>query len=251
MTRSPTTRRRDPSDLFLGQPDGTFVQGAEAAGIVDYERGRGAALADLNLDGLPDLVEVDSAPRCSSGATPASATPAAGRAAGHWLGAAARRSRAPNRDAIGAWIEVATGDTTVAARADGRWRPRRRRARLGPLRARLGRRREVRVQWPDGTVGPWLPIAADQFAIIERGATAARAVAADRGQLTERTTRCARPGSRRSTCPTSAMPDRARSCRRRCYADAAGRAARAARTRRPTTGWSSTPTASTAPTSPT
>ena len=30
---------------------------------------------------------------------------------------------------------------------------------------------EVRVQWPDGTVGPWLHAAADQFATIERDAT--------------------------------------------------------------------------------
>ena len=30
--RSPTTRMQDPSNLLLGQPDGTFVEGAEAAG---------------------------------------------------------------------------------------------------------------------------------------------------------------------------------------------------------------------------
>jgi hypothetical protein len=29
---------------------------------------------------------------------------------------------------------------------------------------------EVRVQWPDGTWGDWQPIAANQFAIIERDA---------------------------------------------------------------------------------
>ena len=50
---------KDPSDLFLGQLDGTFVQAAEAAGVVSFARGRGASLADFNLDGLPDLVEVE------------------------------------------------------------------------------------------------------------------------------------------------------------------------------------------------
>ena len=49
---------RDPSNLLIGQGDGTFVEGAEAAGIVDFDRARGGALVDLNLDGLLDLVVV-------------------------------------------------------------------------------------------------------------------------------------------------------------------------------------------------
>jgi len=49
---------KDPSNLLIGLPDLTFVEGAEAAGIVDYARGRGAAVVDLNLDGLLDIVEV-------------------------------------------------------------------------------------------------------------------------------------------------------------------------------------------------
>ncbi len=55
----PEYAAQDPNNLLLGQPDGTFVEGAEAAGIVSFDRGRGAALADLNLDGLLDLVEVN------------------------------------------------------------------------------------------------------------------------------------------------------------------------------------------------
>ena len=49
----------DPSNLMLGGPDGTFTEGAGAAGIVNFARGRGAALADFNFDGLLDLVEVN------------------------------------------------------------------------------------------------------------------------------------------------------------------------------------------------
>ena len=49
---------KDPSDLFIGQTDGSFVEGAEDAGIVDFERARGAAVVDLNLDGMLDLVVV-------------------------------------------------------------------------------------------------------------------------------------------------------------------------------------------------
>ncbi len=44
--------------MLIGQADGSFVEGAEAAGIVGFDRGRGAALVDLNLDGMLDLVVV-------------------------------------------------------------------------------------------------------------------------------------------------------------------------------------------------
>jgi hypothetical protein len=46
---------RDPSNLMLGNPDGTFTEVAEQAGIVDFARSRGAALTDFNLDGMLDL----------------------------------------------------------------------------------------------------------------------------------------------------------------------------------------------------
>ena len=58
-TEMPDYARRDPSNLLLGQADGTFLEGAEQAGIVNFDRGRGAAVADLNLDGLLDLVQVN------------------------------------------------------------------------------------------------------------------------------------------------------------------------------------------------
>ena len=50
---------RDPSNLLIGQPDGTFVEGGEEAGIVDYERAAAPRVVDLNLDGLLDLVVVN------------------------------------------------------------------------------------------------------------------------------------------------------------------------------------------------
>src|SRR5450759_546815 len=48
----------DPNNLLLGQPDGTFIEAADRAGVLNTERGRGAALADFNLDGMLDLVAV-------------------------------------------------------------------------------------------------------------------------------------------------------------------------------------------------
>src|SRR4029079_6482061 len=49
---------KDPAKVLIGKSDGTFAEGAEDAGIVDFERARGAVVADLNLDGLVDLVVV-------------------------------------------------------------------------------------------------------------------------------------------------------------------------------------------------
>jgi enediyne biosynthesis protein E4 len=164
---------RDPSDLFLGQPDGRFVQAADAAGILNYAKGRGAALVDLNLDGLLDLVESNyGAPvevwrNFGSGDA---GTPTA--AMGNWLALKVSQTDA-NRDAIGAWIEVRVGETTelreitVGGGHIG--------GQLGWTHFGLGPAGEaqVRVQWPDGEVGPWLSVKANQFAEVVRGATEA------------------------------------------------------------------------------
>jgi hypothetical protein len=169
----PDYAMRDPSDLFLGQPDGSFVEAAEAAGVLTFARGRGAALADFNLDGLPDLVEVNYGDKVllwrNAGAGSA-ATPAP---MGNWLDVRLTQP-GPNRDAIGAWIEVRVGqatsrrELTVGGGHIG--------GHLGFVHFGLGAAQdaEVRVQWPDGQTGPWLPVAANAFYDLERGAPAAR-----------------------------------------------------------------------------
>jgi len=162
---------RDPSDLFLGQPDGTFVQAADRAGILRFERGRGAALADLNLDGLLDLVEVNYGADTVVWRNVGDGTADAPSAMGHWLMLDIRQP-GPNRDAIGAWVDVRIGDVTVrheltigGGHLSGE---------LGWLHVGLGpaTSAEVRVLWPDGEQGPWLHAQADSPAIVERGASA-------------------------------------------------------------------------------
>ena len=140
-SRTSRTTPKDPSNLLLGQPDGTFSEGAEDAGILSFERGRGAALADLNLDGLLDLVEVNfgaPGPGLAQRRRPAAADDPAPM--GHWLGCRARAAGAePRRDRrLDRGHAPATGSS---ARADGRRRPRQRRARLDALRARAARPR--------------------------------------------------------------------------------------------------------------
>ena len=165
---------RDPSDLFLGQSDGTFVEAANQAGILRFERGRGAALTDLNLDGLLDLVEVN-----YRADTVVWRNVGAGNAAqpvpmGHWLGLQLRQP-GPNRDAIGAWLDLRSGGVTIrrevtigGGHVGGE---------LGWIHFGIGEAAsaQVRVTWPDGQIGPWMTVDADQFAFIERGASTASA----------------------------------------------------------------------------
>ncbi len=161
---------RDPSDLFLGQPDGTFVQAAEGAGITRFDRGRGAALTDFNLDGLLDLVEVNYGADTVVWRNVGDGTADAPASMGHWLELDVQQP-GPNRNAIGAWVDIRIGDLTIrheltigGGHAGGQ---------LGWLHLGLGpaTSAEVRVVWPDGEEGPWLRVAADQFAIVARGAT--------------------------------------------------------------------------------
>jgi hypothetical protein len=173
VSAMPDYASRDPSNLFLGQPDGTFSEAADAAGIVTFARGRGAALTDFNLDGLLDLVEVNlGAPAMlwrNVGAGDA-ANPAP---MGGWLGLRLHQP-GPNRDAIGAWLEVRVGETTMrreltvgGGHIGGQ---------LGWVHVGLGSATaaDVRVQWPDGEIGPWIHVPANEFATIERSATDAQ-----------------------------------------------------------------------------
>lgn len=160
---------RDPSNLLLGQPDGTFLEGAEAAGIVGYEKSRGAALVDLNLDGLLDLVVVNRVEPVSLWRNVGGGDADAPVAMGGWI-ALRPHQRAPNVDAIGAWVEVRVGarvrthEVTVGGGHAG--------GQLGWIHVGLGdaSSADVRVRWPDGETGPWMTVAAGTRAIIDREA---------------------------------------------------------------------------------
>jgi enediyne biosynthesis protein E4 len=93
-------------------------------------------------------------------------------AMGHWIG---YRLRQPggNRDAIGAVVETRVGDQVIGRReavvGGGHLS-----GQLGWTQVGIGpaTEAELRVTWPDGEQGPWQRMAADGFAIIERGAAA-------------------------------------------------------------------------------
>jgi hypothetical protein len=165
--------QKDPSNLLLGQPDGTFKEVADAAGILNFSRARGAALADFNLDGMLDLVEVNYGEPVRVWRNVGSGDARQPAQMGNWL---ALRVTQPgrNHDAIGAWIEVQLGETVLrreltigGGHAGGQ---------LGWTHFGLGASStaQVRIQWPDGEVGPWLQVGANQFVDVDRGASQAR-----------------------------------------------------------------------------
>jgi hypothetical protein len=160
---------RDPSNLLIGQPDGTFVEGSEAAGIVGYERSRGASLVDLNLDGMLDLVVVHREANVSLWRNVGSGDAERTEQMGGWI-AIRLEQPSPNVDAVGAWVETKVGDRTTVrevtvggGHAGGK---------LGWIHVGLGDAddAEVRVLWPDGETGPWMTVGADQFVTIDRDA---------------------------------------------------------------------------------
>ena len=166
---------RDPSELFLGGPDDTFRQATEEAGLLRFDRGRGATLADLNLDGLPDLVEVYLGAPVGVWRNVGAGTADAPQPMGHWLGLRLLQD-GPNRDAVGAWIEVRIGETIVLSeRTVGGGHLS---GVTGWIHVGIGpsERADVRITWPDGTVGPWQEVAADGFVVLERGAGAPQIV---------------------------------------------------------------------------
>jgi hypothetical protein len=163
----------DPSELLLGRTDGTFVQGAAEAGIVGFDRGRGAALVDLNLDGLLDLVQVNLGAPVDLWRNVGSGDAHAPGPMGTWIEVRLEQA-APNRHAVGALVELRVGDATLTreitvggGHISGQ---------AGWIHFGLGdaTAAEVRVTWPNGDIGPWQSLDADGFAIIERGAGAPR-----------------------------------------------------------------------------
>jgi hypothetical protein len=163
----PEFAAEDPSNLLLGNPDGTFTEVAEAAGIVNFARARGAALVDFNRDGMLDLVEVNRRENIELWRNVGWGDEREPAPMGNWL-AIGLEQTAPNVDAIGSWVEVKVGNrvlqrevTVGGGHAGGQ---------LGWIHFGIGDAEEVevRVQWPDGEKGPWLNVAANQLATIDR-----------------------------------------------------------------------------------
>ena len=160
VDRMPDFAAKDPSDLLLQTPDGKFHEAGEAAGLMSFGSARGAALADFTLSGRLDIV-------VANRNAPAQFWHNVSTNAGHWLEFRLAQP-GPNRDAVGAWIEVKRGDavmrreiTVGGGHAGGQ---------MGWWHFGVGdvTKTEVRVIWPDGASGAWQPVDADALYVLER-----------------------------------------------------------------------------------
>jgi hypothetical protein len=179
----------DPNNLLLQQTDGRFYEAGQLANIASVRRGRGGMLADLNGDGLLDMVVVNRWDKAQlwrnlGNQGPGTAEkPSSMGAAGHWLQLRLKQTGG-NRDAVGAWVEVDLGDamqqlgkqriirqelTVGGGHASGH---------MGWMHFGLGAATtvKVRVQWPFSDFGPWQTVAADGFYVMDKSAGKAEAV---------------------------------------------------------------------------
>ena len=132
-----------------------FVEQAPAAGIEDFARARGAAVVDLNADGLLDIVVVVRRENVRLWRNLGAGTAETLGAMGNWLssearddGAKSRRDRLVDRGSDAATERRPARSRSVAATSAGE-------TRSHAFRSRAPRRaREIRVTWPDGEVGP-------------------------------------------------------------------------------------------------
>ena len=158
---------QDPNNLLLGQPDGKFLEAGSQSGVASFRRGRGGMLADLNGDGLLDMVVVNRWEKAQLWRNVGSGKAAAPAPVGRWLQLRLRQTGG-NRDAVGAWVEVQTGErvqreelTVGGGHASGY---------LGWMHFGLGAaaQAKVRVQWPGSGWSDWIAANADGFYVLDR-----------------------------------------------------------------------------------
>ena len=167
-----STQPKIPTTSFSANPMGRSSTAPSRPGIVHYDRSRGAALVDLNLDGMLDLVEVNRVVNVNVlrnvGAGDDADNPSP---MGNWI---AIRLEQPsvNPDAIGSWIEVKIGDAWSRMRSPSEEVTPAIRLAGFTSGSALPDEADVRVQWPNGEIGPWMTVDADRFVIIARDADA-------------------------------------------------------------------------------
>jgi hypothetical protein len=168
----------DPNNLLLGTNDGTFVEHGAEAGIANDSRSRGAAVVDLNLDGMLDLVVVNRRVQVEVRRNVGTGTPDAPTQLGNWI-ALRTRQPGPNSQAIGSWIEVRFDGRTVSrevtvggGHASGD---------AGFVHFGLGdaTTADVRVNFPGEIPGAWQTLDANAFYDLTRGKPAAQFVPRD------------------------------------------------------------------------
>jgi hypothetical protein len=162
VDKMPDFAAKDPNNLALGKADGTYVDVAKQAGMASTKTSRGGMMVDFDLDGKLDLVVVNRR-------EPVQIWQNMSKNLGGWLQVQLQQD-GPNRNGIGAWIEVRVGDkitrreiTSGGGHASGH---------LGWWHFGLGAATgaDMRVLWPDGTQGDWQPVSPNSFYVVKPGA---------------------------------------------------------------------------------
>ena len=160
VQQMPGSAMDDPNNLMVQQLDGTFKEVGDSAGIASMHRSRGGAMVDFNLDGLLDIAVVN---RRENFEIYQNVTVGAG----NWVSIKPQQDR-PNRDAIGAWIELVAGphksarELTVGGGHAG--------GKIGPEHFGLGafETAQMRIIWPDQTRSDWVEISSGSTVLAIR-----------------------------------------------------------------------------------
>ncbi|RFC63458.1 CRTAC1 family protein [Fulvimarina endophytica] len=163
----------DPDNLLMGGFDGIFTERGREAGLARHTKGRGALVADFNLDGALDLLVVNRGGPASLFRNTGAIAPHGTRPLGNFLQVALKQT-GENVDAIGARLAIRVGTKTLmrtvhvgGGHASGT-------SGFVHLGLGVGERAQIRVQWPDGEWSHPYRVFADTFVLIDRGADEAR-----------------------------------------------------------------------------
>jgi hypothetical protein len=164
----------DPNNLLLQRPDGSFLEAGDKSGVGSFKRGRGGMVADLNGDGLLDVLVVNRWDNAQVWRNVGSGTADKPAPMGRWL-ALTLAQAGGNRNAVGAWVEVDLGEqvdppgartirqelTVGGGHASGHW---------GWMHFGVGSAKnvKVRVQWPHGAWSAWTAVDTNQFYVVDQ-----------------------------------------------------------------------------------
>lgn len=163
VSTMPDFASKDPNNLLLQKMDGSFEEVGDKAGINSYFTGRGGMLADLNGDGLLDMIVVNRLENAQIWRNISVGM-------GGWLQLRLQQEGG-NRDAVGAWIEVDLGGKVIrrehtvgGGHASGH---------MGWLHFGLGTASEVKVRvlWPntaDAKWGDWQVVKSNGFYVVDK-----------------------------------------------------------------------------------
>lgn len=150
VDQMPSNAMDDPNNLLMQQPDGTFLEAADRAGVASIARSRGAALADLNADGRLDIVVVNRR-------VPMEIWRNETKDTGNWAEIDPIQSGV-NWRSVGAFVELRTDtgtqsrEVTVGGGHAG--------GQAIPQHFGVGKaiNAEARIIWPDGVAGEWISL---------------------------------------------------------------------------------------------